>query len=423
MIVDPEEEYFPEEIDKLGKDVTEKGLSLIVAADWFNTTVMKKVKFYDENTRQWWMPDTGGANIPALNDLLKKWGIAFGDLVYEGDFLLSGKDMYYASGTSIVSFPKEGDLIKKALKDQGHEVIKGETRDGGEVAILGMLSGQDKKSGRIVVYGDSNCIDSAHMQKDCYWLFTELLDFATKGIKYSNLLSEISNSPELSIVLGNISDLKSSLPMDQPEVNSTQGLHRSLMGLPDDNSLPIRLSSKHFQKYSKVVLENETAESGNMSSKLNRAKSQYLELLPCLHLNWAIPIPLNKTAPSSTLYSHMKKLQSISLHHDKSFDLDYQESFAQHETKLSADIHKVAGINNESISARIFAQVVQVFLIILSNTLLSGRVIPTCLSLALLILVFICICNHHSKSSSRPKRRRGPRLRRLKHLVAKLPGV
>ncbi|KFM77341.1 Membrane-bound transcription factor site-1 protease, partial [Stegodyphus mimosarum] len=34
---------------------------------------MKKVKFYDENTRQWWMPDTGGANIPALNDLLSAW--------------------------------------------------------------------------------------------------------------------------------------------------------------------------------------------------------------------------------------------------------------------------------------------------------------------------------------------------------------
>ena len=31
---------------------------------------MKKVRFFDENTRLWWVPDTGGANIPALNDLL-----------------------------------------------------------------------------------------------------------------------------------------------------------------------------------------------------------------------------------------------------------------------------------------------------------------------------------------------------------------
>ena len=32
------------------------------------------------------MPDTGGANIPAINDLLASWKMAFGDIVYEGDF-------------------------------------------------------------------------------------------------------------------------------------------------------------------------------------------------------------------------------------------------------------------------------------------------------------------------------------------------
>ena len=61
--MDGEEEYFPEEVEKLKQDVGEKGLSLIVIADWYNTDVMKKIKFYDENTRQWWMPDTG---LPAV---------------------------------------------------------------------------------------------------------------------------------------------------------------------------------------------------------------------------------------------------------------------------------------------------------------------------------------------------------------------
>lgn len=50
LLVDSEEEYFPEEISKLKKDIDE-GLSVLVFADWYNTTVMKKVKFYDENTR------------------------------------------------------------------------------------------------------------------------------------------------------------------------------------------------------------------------------------------------------------------------------------------------------------------------------------------------------------------------------------
>jgi hypothetical protein len=30
--------------------------------------------------------------------------------------------------------------------------------------------------GRVVVYGDSNCMDSAHLQKDCFWLLTALLE-------------------------------------------------------------------------------------------------------------------------------------------------------------------------------------------------------------------------------------------------------
>lgn len=50
MMVDSEEEYFPEEITKLRRDI-DKGLSLIVFSDWYNTSVMRKVKFYDENTR------------------------------------------------------------------------------------------------------------------------------------------------------------------------------------------------------------------------------------------------------------------------------------------------------------------------------------------------------------------------------------
>ena len=57
--MDSEEEFFPEEIAKLRLDVEERGLSLVVFADWYNSDVMKKIKFYDENTRQWWMPDTG----------------------------------------------------------------------------------------------------------------------------------------------------------------------------------------------------------------------------------------------------------------------------------------------------------------------------------------------------------------------------
>ena len=69
------------------------------------------MKFYDENTRQWWIPETGGANIPALNDLLSSWGIAFGDTIMEGHFSIGDHEMYFASGTGLVKFPEDGIVV------------------------------------------------------------------------------------------------------------------------------------------------------------------------------------------------------------------------------------------------------------------------------------------------------------------------
>lgn len=46
----------------------------------------------DHFRRQWWMPDTGGANIPALNELLSVWNMGFSDGLYEGDFTLANHD-------------------------------------------------------------------------------------------------------------------------------------------------------------------------------------------------------------------------------------------------------------------------------------------------------------------------------------------
>lgn len=69
------------------------------------------------------MPNTGGSNIPALNDFLSTWSIAFGDGVYDGPFFLQDRKMYFASGTNIIKFPKEGIVIGKKLKDQGKKFL------------------------------------------------------------------------------------------------------------------------------------------------------------------------------------------------------------------------------------------------------------------------------------------------------------
>ncbi|XP_058830005.1 membrane-bound transcription factor site-1 protease isoform X2 [Topomyia yanbarensis] len=144
LIVDPEEEYFHEEIIKLKNDILERDLSVIVFADWYNTTVMRKIKFYDENTRQWWMPDTGGANLPALNELLRDFDIILGDKVTEGYFDMRDHRMYYASGCNILKFPTGNKtiLIERDLFDQGLDILlpdekRQKTR--AKTAILGLL--------------------------------------------------------------------------------------------------------------------------------------------------------------------------------------------------------------------------------------------------------------------------------------------
>lgn len=71
------------------------------------------------------MPDTGGSNIPALNDLLEDFGIALGDAVSEGYFTMGDHSMYYASGSSIIRFPNTNGsiIIERELHDQGLEVL------------------------------------------------------------------------------------------------------------------------------------------------------------------------------------------------------------------------------------------------------------------------------------------------------------
>ena len=179
MIVDSEEEFHKDEIAKLYSDITTKGLSLIIFADWYNTSVIKAAKFFDENTRKLWTPVTGGSNIPAINDLLSPFGIAFGDRVFEGDFEIGDHSTNYASGSNIIRFPESpnGYLIYRNLIDQGEEFLidsinttKNKKNTINEnVAILGLYQTEnndnsESKKGRIVAYGDSNCLDSSHMK-------------------------------------------------------------------------------------------------------------------------------------------------------------------------------------------------------------------------------------------------------------------
>lgn len=47
--------------------------------------------------------------------------------------------------------------------------------------------------GRIVVYGDSNCLDSTHQEKPCYWLLDALLEY-TMTAHVPGLLSDLNRA-------------------------------------------------------------------------------------------------------------------------------------------------------------------------------------------------------------------------------------
>ncbi|MED6167836.1 Membrane-bound transcription factor site-1 protease [Stylosanthes scabra] len=222
LMVDLEDEYFPEEIEKLRDDVMYTGLGLAIFAEWYNVDTMVKMRFFDDNTRSWWTPVTGGSNIPALNDLLAPFGIAFGDKILNGDFSLLGEQSRYASGTNIVRFPRGGHVHSFPFLDSSESgatqnvLLNSDTKP--DSPILGFT---EMGKGRVAVYGDSNCLDSSHMVTNCYWLLKKMLDFTSTDTRDPVLFS---NSVKLDTSL-----------------------------YEDDKQLPSRRTDVNFSTYSAVV--------------------------------------------------------------------------------------------------------------------------------------------------------------------------
>jgi len=184
LVVDPEEEFFEEEIAKLYNDVHLEGLSVLLLADWYNEGVMEKLEFFDENTQQWWQPVTGGSNLPAVNDLLAPFDIAFGDRVYDGNLRIGSASTHFASGNSIQRWPGAADgrssLLSFLVQDQSVEMVD-DKEVYSQAALLGVVQ-PTGRSGRLAVFGDSSCVDGAHRDYPCLWLALDLVNYAATGV-------------------------------------------------------------------------------------------------------------------------------------------------------------------------------------------------------------------------------------------------
>ncbi|CAD7696955.1 unnamed protein product [Ostreobium quekettii] len=171
LMVDLEDEYYPDEILKLNSDVREKGLGVVVFAEWYNVDNLEKMRFYDDNTRTYWTPATGGANVPALNDLLEDFGVAFGDLILSGNFELAKQTVRYASGANLVKFPEGGFLHSFKLGGKATGSYSSQLHP-----VLGLTSVGE---GHVVAYGDSGCLDGSYQVSDCYAMLKGFLEYST----------------------------------------------------------------------------------------------------------------------------------------------------------------------------------------------------------------------------------------------------
>ena len=162
------------------QDVSERGLGLLLFPEWYSLDAMARMRFFDDNTRSWWTPATGGSNIPAVNDLAAPYGLAFGSTVLHGAVTVGAHKLAYASGTSVVRAPKGARLFGAQLQDTARAAATSPNAE--KPARYDVLALLQHGAGRVAAFGDSNCIDANHATSNCQPL---LLDMFRRAFAHS----------------------------------------------------------------------------------------------------------------------------------------------------------------------------------------------------------------------------------------------
>lgn len=126
-------------------------------------------------------------------------------------------------------------------------------------------SSDTQAAGRIVVYGDSNCLDSTHLDKPCFWLLNAFLEY-TMTSHISTLLKDLNRTA--TVQFSN-----------------------------DPNDMPKRLPNNNLHTYSKVLVREPIYGESQGSSYITKRA-----IPKCIALKWETPIFLNLTAPNNLQY-------------------------------------------------------------------------------------------------------------------------
>lgn len=126
--------------------------------------------------------------------------------------------------------------------------------------------------GRIAVYGDSNCLDSSHIEKACYWLLITFLDFAMNSHK-SMLLDNLNRITEFH-------DVK-------------------------NKSFPMRIPSSNLKNFSKVMKNNE------------KSKCEKIEWLSKTYAEIKLIEPLIDSNEGRKISNHIKPFKTLHVYYRK----------------------------------------------------------------------------------------------------------
>jgi membrane-bound transcription factor site-1 protease len=134
-----------------------------LSASRYNLELARSLNFYDDNTQSEWTPITGGANLPALNELLAPFGLGFGDAVLRGGLPIGGTSVHLGSAAPLARFPAGGWLVRApSLHDEAAAALAKASKPERPVvdaAVLGLLQPRAVGAGRIVAFGDTDCVD------------------------------------------------------------------------------------------------------------------------------------------------------------------------------------------------------------------------------------------------------------------------
>jgi hypothetical protein len=237
--VDPEDWFDEAELDAMERLVYNHGLNLVLIAEWFNEETLHDLRFWDTSTSRWWFPVVGGTNMQAVNQLGKRFGFAFGDIVFDATLCTSYYDdrmpsfseepllcngthsVRYLSGNALF-FVQQGSQVlfahnKRDIRRIRNSALLSQEESNSDIQTASDVSqehanlepfdceavfGEDipvflyRKYGKgnIIVYGDSNCLDSSLSEElsSCVEdLYQVLVHLVTSKVNLSRIFPHI----------------------------------------------------------------------------------------------------------------------------------------------------------------------------------------------------------------------------------------